>query len=115
MDGEIISKISNIHCPAKHKPQSVLRQFLQIIQKYVVPQAKQFMQINGMEEFEKAGNKMEYTLMPLTDIHLRSDKKENSMPTAAFNMLCFSSGSHFILLIACINFMNLSTARSANR
>lgn len=50
------------------------KNFPQFITKYVVPQASQFMQIKSMEEFEKAGNKLEYSLMPLTDIHLHSDR-----------------------------------------
>ncbi len=50
------------------------KNFSKVIDKYILPQAKQFMQINSMSDFEKAGNKLEYTLMPLTDIHLRSDR-----------------------------------------
>jgi len=90
--------------------------FEQVIQRYVLPQAKQFMQISSMEEFRKAGNKLEYHLMPMTDIHLHS----NSVPELGVNgsaqtTYIFSAVAIFILLIACINFMNLSTARSANR
>lgn len=90
--------------------------FEQVIQRYVLPQAKQFMQISSMEEFKKAGNKLEYHLMPMTDIHLHS----NSVPELGVNgsaqtTYIFSAVAIFILLIACINFMNLSTARSANR
>src|SRR4029079_5794929 len=48
--------------------------FKQVINKYVLPQAKDFMQIKSMEEFEKSGNKLEIFLTPLTSIHLRSDK-----------------------------------------
>src|SRR4029077_12803981 len=42
------------------------KNFDQYVDKYVLPQAKQYMNINSMEEFEKAGNKLVYSMMPLT-------------------------------------------------
>ena len=92
------------------------KNFIQVIDKYIIPQAKQFMQINSMEEFVKSGNKLEYSLMPLTDIHLRSDRfPELGVNSSIQYVYIFSAVAIFILLIACVNFMNLSTARSANR
>jgi len=90
--------------------------FDQVIDKYVLPQAKQYMQISSMDEFKKAGNMLAYTLMPLTDIHLHSDR----FPELGTNgniqfVYIFGAVALFVLLIACINFMNLSTARSASR
>jgi len=97
-------------------PKEFSANFSQIILKYIVPQARQFMQINSIEEFKKAGNKLEYSLTPLTAIHLRSDKKgELDANSSIQYVYIFSAVAIFILLIACINFMNLSTARSANR
>lgn len=92
------------------------KNFNQFLEKYILPQAKQFVQINSMDEFKKAGNKLEYSLMPLTAIHLHSDR----FPELRVNgniqyVYIFSAVALFVLLIACINFMNLSTARSANR
>ena len=92
------------------------KNFSQVINKYVVPQAAQFMQIKSMDEFEKAGNKLEYSLMPLTDIHLRSDRvPELNVNGNIQYVYIFSAVALFVLLLACINFMNLSTARSASR
>ncbi len=92
------------------------KNFDQVISKYIMPQAKQFMEIKSMDDFEKAGNKLEYSLMPLTDIHLRSERfPELGTNGSVQNVYVFSAVAIFILLIACINFMNLSTARSANR
>lgn len=92
------------------------KNFKQYIEKYVVPQARQFMSINSMEEFEKAGNKLEYTLMPLTDIHLHSDRvAEMGVNGNIQYVYVFGAVALIVLLIACVNFMNLSTARSANR
>jgi putative ABC transport system permease protein len=92
------------------------KNFPQVIDKYCLPQAKQFMRISSMDEFVKAGNKLEYSLMPLTDIHLKSDR----YPELGVNgnmqyVYIFGAVAVFVLLIACINFMNLSTARSASR
>jgi putative ABC transport system permease protein len=83
---------------------------------YVLPQAKSFLNIESMEDFKNAGNKLQYSLIPVTDIHLKSDRQHEI--TAGGNVqyvYIFSAVALFILLIACINFMNLTTARSANR
>jgi len=66
--------------------------------------------------FEKSGNYLKLTLIPLTNIHLQSamlDEFEANGNIAY--VYIFSAIAIFILLIACVNFMNLSTARSANR
>ncbi|HNP22258.1 MAG: ABC transporter permease [Chitinophagaceae bacterium] len=92
------------------------KNFTQIVNNYIFPQAKQFMSINSMDDFYKAGNQLQYHLMPLTDIHLKSarfpelDTNGNMQYVYIFGVVAL-----FILLIACINFINLSTARSANR
>ena len=88
----------------------------QYIEKYVLPAAKQFMQIGSMEEFRKAGNYLEYSLTPLTRLHLYSDRNYELKPAGNIQYVyIFSAVALFILLIACVNFMNLTTARSANR
>jgi len=97
-------------------PKEFEKNFRQVITKYIMPQAKEYMQINSVEEFEKAGNKMEFTLMPLTRIHLHSDRNgELGVNGSIQYVYIFSAVALFILVIACINFMNLSTARSSNR
>lgn len=67
-----------------------------------------------MSEGRSASTKLE--LQPLTDIHLYShldsEIEANSDITYVY---VFSIIALFILLIACVNFMNLSTARSAGR
>ncbi|MEM1126576.1 MAG: ABC transporter permease [Bacteroidota bacterium] len=55
-------------------------------------------------------------LVPLTDIHLTSDRTWEIQANGNITYLyIFSLIAVFILLIACINFMNLATARSADR
>ena len=59
-----------------------------------------------------------YYLQPLTDIHLRSDfdiDMNNTTSEINDNVYVFTYIAIFILLIACINFMNLSTARGGTR
>ncbi|MES2625624.1 MAG: ABC transporter permease [Pseudomonadota bacterium] len=54
--------------------------------------------------------------MPLRDIHLRSTRQNEMLPPGSMsNVYVFSAVALFILLIACLNFMNLSTARSIRR
>jgi putative ABC transport system permease protein len=83
---------------------------------YVLPQAKTVLNIESMDDFKKAGNKLQYSLIPITDIHLKSDRQfEITQGGNLQYVYIFSAVALFILLIACINFMNLTTARSANR
>jgi putative ABC transport system permease protein len=92
------------------------KNFSQVIERYLIPQAKQFMEISNMDEFIKAGNKLQYSLMPLTDIHLYSDRFPEFRSNGNIQYVyIFSAVAIFVLLVACINFMNLSTAHSANR
>jgi putative ABC transport system permease protein len=83
------------------------------------PQLQQIMGISP-EEFEKAGNKYGLLTQPLLDIHLN---QEMDIPNETgyrpignrTYMVIFSVIAFFILVIASINFMNLSTARSLSR
>jgi putative ABC transport system permease protein len=69
-----------------------------------------------MDEFEKAGNYFRMNLTPLTDIHLHSDRVGELGRNGNIQYVYILSAiALFILLIACVNFMNLSTARSSNR
>jgi putative ABC transport system permease protein len=63
-----------------------------------------------------AGVELNPYLQKLTDIHLKSNLEGEIGPTGDESYIyIFSAVAIFILLIACINFMNLSTARSENR
>jgi putative ABC transport system permease protein len=68
------------------------------------------------EEYRKFGARADYFLQKLTDIHLKSHLQAETEGNGNIHYVyVFSLIAFFILLIACINFMNLSTARSANR
>jgi len=58
----------------------------------------------------------ELVLQPLTDIHLFSNLGHDLGNRGDIKYVwIFSALAVFVLLIACVNFMNLTTARSANR
>jgi len=64
----------------------------------------------------KGDSNWEYFLQPLTDIHLHSDlNAEFETNGNIAYVYIFSIAALLILIVACINFMNLTTARSANR
>jgi putative ABC transport system permease protein len=61
-------------------------------------------------------NDITIKLQPLTAIHLTSNLQFEIEPNSnEANIYLFSGVAIFVLLIACINFMNLSTARAMNR
>ena len=66
------------------------KNFTQIVNNYIFPQAKQFMSINSMDDFYKAGNQLQYHLMPLTDIHLKVPASPNSIRMETCSMCIFS-------------------------
>ncbi|HVU57900.1 MAG TPA: ABC transporter permease [Puia sp.] len=89
--------------------------FPHIVDKYIGPKAQAVMHVD-MDQFYKSGNYVKYSLTPLLDIHLRSNKSAELGANGSMQFVyIFSTIALFILLIACINFMNLSTARSAGR
>jgi len=82
----------------------------EIIHKYVGPEIQQYIGVT-MEEWEAAGNRYGYELQPLTDIHLNSEIEQPFKPSNDKRYIyIFSLIAIFILVIACINFMNLATA-----
>lgn len=75
-----------------------------------------FLNQNGGEEFKAAGFEKRLFIQPVEDIYLHSDYGYEVAPNGNIKYLyIFTSIAVFLLLIACINFMNLSTARSEKR
>lgn len=89
--------------------------FPTIIKKYVAAGIEKSFGMS-LEQFEKAGNGYNYYLQPLYSIHLNSDlEAELGVNGSQKAVTIFSIIAVFILALACINFINLSTARSVER
>jgi putative ABC transport system permease protein len=97
-------------------PASVEAKFPDLLVKYMGPQIEAFMgkSIEKLaEENELRGG---FFLQPLRDIHLHSDLIAEMEATSDIKYVyIFTAIALFILIIASINYMNLSTARSAGR
>jgi putative ABC transport system permease protein len=66
--------------------------------------------------FSKFNVTMHYGVQPITDIHLHSNLEREPEESGSMSYIwIFSAVSFFMILIACINYMNLTTARSARR
>jgi putative ABC transport system permease protein len=86
-----------------------------MIIKYVGPQIAQILDIS-MDDFKASGNFIQYSLVPLTDIHLHSNLDYEIEANGDILYVYLFAGIAFLILaLAAINFMNLSTARSASR
>lgn len=66
--------------------------------------------------FAEFGIQIKYELQPILDIHLYSKIQDEAEAGGDISYIyIFASVAAFMLLIACINYMNLATARSVNR
>ena len=86
-----------------------------MVEKYMGPQIQQNMGIS-LSQFRTKGNELGFALQPLTFIHLHSHSNyELSPPGNAMYVYIFGAIAIFMLLVACINFINLSTAGASKR
>src|SRR6201999_1034254 len=91
------------------------KQFPQLVSKYVVPEVQHDMGVS-LAEAQKTVNTFVFYLKPITDIHLHTATKFDMEPNGDISYVyIFGALAVFILLLACINFTNLSTASSAKR
>ncbi len=86
-----------------------------LMDKHIGPQLQSMVNMS-LSDFKKSGGYIHADFTPLTAIHLHSNKTaELDANGNAEYVYIFSGIALMILLIACVNFMNLSTARSSNR
>ena len=101
--------------PAHYDYKRLEAKLPQVIEKYLSPQLQQAMGMT-IGEFRKKGNNLSLLLQPLTDIHLHGNFTNDLTPPGDVRYLyLFGAIAVFMLLIACINFMNLSTATATTR
>lgn len=94
--------------------QELEKKMVSIMEDYVIP--AQVKRGRG-SDFIDILRTIEYKLQPVTDIHLRSDiKMQDGLKHGDIRFVwLFAAIAGFVLLLAIINFINLSTAKSANR
>jgi putative ABC transport system permease protein len=86
------------------QPQAFDKKLLPMYDKYMAP------------IFAKYNVKIHYGVQPITEIHLHSELDGEPEEVGKMSYIwIFSAVAFFMLLIACINYMNLTTARSARR
>ena len=96
-------------------PHKLEAKFHRMIVKYIGPMLQSAVK-TSLDDFFKSGSYVGFSLTPLTSIHLHSNKTAELEANGNIQYVyIFSAIALFILLIACVNFMNLSTARSSNR
>lgn len=87
----------------------------ELVKKHVGKELEEWLGLS-FEEFIRQGGIYSYVVYPIADSHLYSDFRNDMEPSGNIqHVFIFSAIGLFVLLIACINFMNLSTARSAGR
>jgi putative ABC transport system permease protein len=95
--------------------ENIESQIPELVKKHIGPQAQKYLGIS-FEEFLEKGGAYGYYLQPLTDIHFEPDTDLHLEPGGNMKTIYLLIGIViFIVVIACINFMNLSTARYSGR
>jgi len=96
-------------------PKKLEARFPDLVAKYCVPEIAHDMGV-PLSAAQSAVKTFVFSLTPLTDIHLHSDTKyELEANGSSRYVLIFAALAIFILLLACANFTNLSTAAAAGR
>ncbi|HYG03881.1 MAG TPA: ABC transporter permease [Chryseosolibacter sp.] len=75
-----------------------------------------YLKNTDLDKYQQQGSSLAYIIQPLSEIHLRSDLQDEIEKNGNVEYIyLFASVAAFITFLACINFMNLTTARSASR
>ncbi|UFH54211.1 ABC transporter permease [Spirosoma sp. KNUC1025] len=96
-------------------PEAVQAKLPAVVEKYAAGEVERTFGVS-YRDYVKSGNGYFYFLQPLRNIHLDSHLDSEHQPNGSRTLVTiFSIIAGFVLLIACINFMNLATARSSDR
>lgn len=89
--------------------------FPEMVRKYMGPQIQQQMGLS-LEQFTTKGNRLGFALQPLTDIHLNAFTTTELEPGGnKMYVYIFGGIALFMVVVACVNFVNLSTANASKR
>lgn len=87
-----------------------------MFERYLIPYIQNSFPGITKESFEASGNYVRYQTIALTDIHLHSDADtELASVSSIQNVYILSFIGLFLIILASVNFMNLSTAHSLKR
>jgi putative ABC transport system permease protein len=91
------------------------KKFPGMVEKYIGPRVQQMFNVS-LSDFLKQGNKYSFHLQQLTKIHLDPTIEHEVKPAIDPKyLIIFGSIAILIIVIASINFMNLSTAQATRR
>lgn len=101
------------------KPDSEIKKmearFPEMVRKYMGPQIQQQMGLS-LEQFTTKGNRLGFALQSLTDIHLNAFTTTELEPGGnKMYVYIFGGIALFMVVVACVNFVNLSTANASKR
>jgi len=86
-----------------------------MVEARVGPQIQAMMGMS-YDDFNKGGNSIKFFVEPLKNIHLSSTTYANIEPSGNIESIyVFTAIAFVILLLACINFVNLTTSKSSRR
>ena len=96
-------------------PKEVSRKATEILDEHLAKVIRDYLG-TSWEDFTAAGNYANAVIFPVKDIHLHSNLEDELSPNSDSKYIAiFGIIGLFILGLACINFMNLSSARSTVR
>lgn len=109
---------NNLHTYIRKSPAtsvaSVNSRLADLVSEHVGPLLEQGLGIS-FDEFRRQGGEYSYAIYPLLDSHLKGLPDDFEPGGDIRYVYIFIAVGVFILLIACVNFMNLATARAARR
>lgn len=95
--------------------EQVNKKYEDLVTKFIGPEIEKFMGTT-LKQMKEQNGEYGYFSTKITDIHLHATAIDGIEPGGSMTYIYFFSAiGLFIIVIACINFMNLSTARSAGR
>ncbi|VAW18813.1 Acidobacterial duplicated orphan permease (function unknown), partial [hydrothermal vent metagenome] len=111
---------SNFQTYVKLIPEANIEDFQEplqaIVESHVIPGVQEFFPGITLEQFIASGNYMNFSTIPLTDLHLSSNRIAEISPNNNLqNVYILSFIALFLIVLASVNFMNLSTANSLKR
>ncbi|GLU43307.1 ABC transporter permease [Allomuricauda sp. NBRC 101325] len=98
------------------KPEDIQDELQGMVGKYLIPFVQRYFPGITEQQFIESGNYMKYSTIALTDIHLHSGRSPEFSPVSDIkNVYILSAIAIILLVLASVNFMNLTTAHSLKR